>query len=215
VRPQLLEGDRERGLKRLGFVPDLPVVYVTGGARGASPINQRIEAILPELLTRAQVIHQTGPISANEDARRLAELRAQLPSELRRRYFLTQFLGEELPDIYAAADLTIGRSGAGTVAELAYAGIPAILIPLPGTGGDEQSVNARILADVKAAVLLPQVEATPGRLLAEVDSLLANKQRREQMARAALTVARPDAASRMADIVVELSARQGPNRLSG
>lgn len=215
VRPQLLQGDRERGLQRAGFTAELPVVYVTGGARGASPINRRIEAILPELLSQAQVIHQTGPASANHDAEKLESLRAQLPAETRRRYFITEFVGDELPDIYAAADLIVGRSGAGTIAELAFVGKPAILIPLPGTGGDEQSVNARLLADAGAAVLLPQSEATPERLLAEVTSLLADPERREEMAKAAKSISRPDAAARLADIVLELSAGRGSTPRSG
>lgn len=214
VRPQLRQGDRERGLERVGFRHDLPVVYVTGGARGASPINQRIASVLPQLLNQAQVIHQTGPASANSDAEKLAELRAQQPSETRRRYYITEFVGEELPDIYAAADLIVGRSGAGTVAELAFVGKPAILIPLPGTGGDEQSVNAHVLADVGGAVLLPQAEATPQRLLAELSSLLADRERRDRMALAAASVARPDAAASLADIVVELAAKQKPARRS-
>jgi len=208
VRPQLLLGDRERGLQRVGFTAELPVVYVTGGARGSSPINRRVEAILPDLLAQAQVIHQTGPASANQDAERLESLRAQLPAETRSRYFIAEFVGEELPDIYAAADLIVARSGAGTIAELAFVGKPAILIPLPGTGGDEQSVNARLLADAGAAVLLPQSEATPPRLLVEVTSLVADPERRDKMAKAAQSIARPDAAARLADIVVELSARR-------
>ena len=142
VRPEILAGDRVRGLERLGFDGTRPVIYVTGGARGASPINQRIEAILPDLLARAQVIHQTGPAAANNDASRLMHIREKLPEELRRRYVITEFVSEELPDIYAAADLIIGRSGAGTIAELAFVGKPAILIPLPGSGGDEQSIYA-------------------------------------------------------------------------
>ncbi len=214
VRPQLRHGDRERGLRRVGFTADLPVIYVTGGARGASPINRRVEAILPDLLAQAQVIHQTGPASANSDAERLESLRAHLPAETRCRYFVTEFVGDELSDFYAAADLILGRSGAGTVAELAFVGKPSILIPLPGTGGDEQSVNARLLASAGAAVLLPQSEATPQRLLAEVTSLLADPERRNEMAQAAASIARPDAAARLADILVELAAGQEPTRRS-
>jgi UDP-N-acetylglucosamine--N-acetylmuramyl-(pentapeptide) pyrophosphoryl-undecaprenol N-acetylglucosamine transferase len=214
VRPQLLLGERDRGLKRLGFSADVPVVYVTGGARGASPINQRIEAVLPDLLARTQVIHQTGPASANNDAEKLKARRATLPDELRDRYYITEFVGEDLPDVYATADLIVGRSGAGTIAELALVGKPAILIPLPGTGGDEQSVNAHLLADAGAAVLLPQSEATPERLLAEVTALLGNFRRRDEMAKSATSIARPDAAARLADIVVELSAGQAATHRS-
>jgi UDP-N-acetylglucosamine--N-acetylmuramyl-(pentapeptide) pyrophosphoryl-undecaprenol N-acetylglucosamine transferase len=208
VRPELVQGDRHRGLQLLGFDTQLPVLYVTGGARGASPINQRLAAILPELLQRAQVIHQTGPASANDDAASLHELRAALPSDLRRRYVITEFIGSELPDVYAATDLVVGRSGAGTVAEVAYVGKPAIFIPLPAAGGDEQTINAHILADAGAAVVLPQPKATPERLRTEVESILGDANRRELMGSAARTIARPDAAARLTDIVVDLSSRR-------
>ena len=68
IRIGLTAGDRSRGLQRLGFDGAIPVVYVTGGARGASPLNQRIAALLPGILDHAQIVHQTGPLSANADA---------------------------------------------------------------------------------------------------------------------------------------------------
>jgi UDP-N-acetylglucosamine--N-acetylmuramyl-(pentapeptide) pyrophosphoryl-undecaprenol N-acetylglucosamine transferase len=184
------------------------MVYVTGGARGASPINTRLASILPRLLERAQVLHQTGPASANQDARDLSVLRGSLPESLAARYRIVEFVGEELPDVYAAADLVIGRAGAGTITELAYVGKPAILIPLPGAGGDEQAVNATVLERASAAVVLPQHEATPDRLLSEVQSLLQDSARRAAMSTAARTVARPDAAARLVDELLALAARR-------
>ena len=110
-------------------------VYITGGSLGASPINQRVAALLPELLNHAQVLHQAGAASSNRDAAELTRLRATWPPEIQQRYHVVERVGDELPDVYAAADLVIGRAGAGTVSELAYLGKPSILIPLPGTGG--------------------------------------------------------------------------------
>lgn len=207
VRTELTHGDRDRGLRRLGFDAALPMVYVTGGARGASPINQRVGAVLPDLLAQTQILHQTGPASANPDAKRLHDQREQLPEHLAQRYVITDFVGDELSDVYAAADLVVGRAGAGTVAELAYVAKSAILIPLPGAGGDEQMVNARVLADAGAAVVLPQHEATPERLRDEILSLLADPARRSTMVAAAKTVARPDAARHLADALLALAGR--------
>ena len=205
IRVGLAAGDRLRGLQRLGFESAMPVVYVTGGARGASPINQRIAALLPGILDRAQIVHQTGPLSANADAGNLSQLRESLPKTVRHRYHVVEFLRDELPDVYAATDLVVGRSGAGTIAELAYVGLPAILVPLPGARGDEQALNARVLSDVDAAVVIAQPDATPERLLAEILTLLDDPERRARMATAARTVARPDAASRLADELLSLA----------
>jgi UDP-N-acetylglucosamine--N-acetylmuramyl-(pentapeptide) pyrophosphoryl-undecaprenol N-acetylglucosamine transferase len=208
IRVGLTAGDRLRGLQCLGFEDGIPVVYVTGGARGASPINQRIAALLPSLLDRAQIIHQTGPLTANADANYLARLRETLPDPVRHRYKIVEFIGGELPDVYAAADLVVGRAGAGTIAELAYVGLPAILVPLPGARGDEQTRNAQVLADAGAAVVIAQPEATPERLEREILALLDDSERREQMANAARTVARPDAAARLAEELLALGRKR-------
>jgi UDP-N-acetylglucosamine--N-acetylmuramyl-(pentapeptide) pyrophosphoryl-undecaprenol N-acetylglucosamine transferase len=205
IRASLTAGDRSRGLQRLGFEATMPVVYVTGGARGASPINQRIAALLPGILDRTQIVHQTGPPSANADAGSLSQTKESLPEQIRHRYHVVEFLGDELPDIYAAADLVVGRAGAGTIAELAYVGLPAILLPLPGARGDEQTLNARVLGDVGAAVVIAQQDATPERLHEEILALLDDAERRERMANAARTVARPDAAARLADELLSLA----------
>jgi UDP-N-acetylglucosamine--N-acetylmuramyl-(pentapeptide) pyrophosphoryl-undecaprenol N-acetylglucosamine transferase len=208
IRVGLTAGDRSRGLQGLGFESTMPVLYVTGGARGASPLNQRIAAMLPGILDQAQIVHQTGPPSANADGSNLSKMRESLPQAVRHRYHVVEFLGDELPDIYATADLVVGRAGAGTIAELAYVGLPAILIPLPGARGDEQTVNARVLGDVGAAVVIAQQDATPERLQAEILALLDDPERRTRMASAARTVARPDAAARLAEELLSLSRKR-------
>lgn len=205
IRVGLTHGSRDRGLAYLGFTPALPVVYVTGGARGASPINQRIAALLPRLLEHTQILHQTGPASANADGADLSSRRDALPESLRQRYRIVEFVRDELPDVYAAADLVVGRAGAGTIAEIAYVGLPAILIPLPGAGGDEQTLNANVLGAAGVAVVLSQADATPERLYAEILTLLDDPNRCALMTSAAQTVARPDAAARLADELLSLA----------
>jgi len=205
IRASLSSGDRPRGLRALGFREGIPVVYVTGGARGASPINQRIAAMIPGILDRAQIVHQTGPLSANPDAGHLTQRRASLPKAVRDRYAVVEFLGDELSDVYAATDLVVGRAGAGTIAELAYVGLPAILVPLPGARGDEQALNAQVLGDAGAAVVIKQPDATPERLQREIVALLDDPERRARMATSARAIARPDAAARLADELLLLA----------
>jgi UDP-N-acetylglucosamine--N-acetylmuramyl-(pentapeptide) pyrophosphoryl-undecaprenol N-acetylglucosamine transferase len=207
IRAHLRTGDRARGLAALGFASDSPVVYVTGGARGAAPINQRIAALLPEILDHVQVLHQTGPATANPDAQWLTRLRDEMPPRVRNRYKIVEYVGEELPDIYAAADLIVGRAGAGTVAELAYVSRPSILIPLPGASGNEQEINARVLGQAGAAVVLLQEEASPARLRQEILAILADPSRCQAMAAAASSAARPDAARALADALLALGER--------
>ncbi len=205
VRASLRLGDASRGRAQFGFTEGLPLLYVTGGARGATPLNERIAALLPNLLHQCQILHQTGPASANADAAHLARLRHNLPEPLRSRYHVVEFVRDELPDVYAATDLVLSRAGAGTVAELAYLGKPAVLIPLPGAGGDEQTRNGRILAEAGAAILLPQDEATPERLREMLGSLVGDQKRLEDMGQRAQRIGRPDAAARLADELLRLA----------
>lgn len=212
VRASLAHGDPSRGRAAFGFSEDRPLLYVTGGARGASPLNTRLAALLPDLLATCQVLHQTGPAAANPDHAALLARRATWPPHLQERYVPVEFVGDELPDVYAAADLILGRAGAGTVTELAFLGKPAVLVPLPGAGGDEQTRNARLLADAGAAVLLPQAEASPDRLRDLILEFLAEPVRCRHMAARARSLAVPDAAARLADVLLDLavSRHKGP-----
>ncbi|HVL25601.1 MAG TPA: glycosyltransferase, partial [Thermomicrobiales bacterium] len=205
VRASIAAGEKARGWAHFALSPDLPVVFVTGGARGASPINTRIEALLPALLERTQIVHQTGPAVANDDAARLRQKRESWPEHLQKRYAVQEFLGPEIADLYAITDLVIGRAGAGTVSELAFLGMPAILLPLPGTWGDEQRKNARVLANADAAIVIEQTDATPERMRQEITAMLDDPMRRNAMGANAKRISRPDAAARLVDEILTLA----------
>jgi len=204
IRSSLFQGSAERACEIFKLSSDLPIIYITGGALGAHAINVAVSVALPHLLEVTQIIHQCGPASGNGDLPRLIEAQSRLAPELRQRYVVRERVGEELADIYAAASLVVGRAGAGTVAELAALGKPAILIPLPGAGGDEQTLNARVLADAGRAFLLPQSELTPERLVSEIESLL-NSDQMTAMATAARNDERTDAADRLAAEILTLA----------
>lgn len=207
VRGEILRGAPDEGARLFGLDPALPTIYITGGALGARAINEAVAAILPDLLAHYQVIHSRGTQSAIAPTLQdLAARVATLPPELRARYVVREFIGSELPHIYALATLVVGRAGAGTVAELAALGKPAILIPLPGTGGDEQTKNARLLADAGGAILLPETELSPERLLKTIRGLLAPDVRAalDSMGMAARTRSPGDAAARLTDELLRL-----------
>jgi UDP-N-acetylglucosamine--N-acetylmuramyl-(pentapeptide) pyrophosphoryl-undecaprenol N-acetylglucosamine transferase len=204
VRPELLAGRRDRAFERFGLDLAAPLTYVTGGALGAHRVNRIIGAALPHLLRITQLVHQCGD-NVYGDLAWLQGETGRLARPLAARYRVTALVGEELGDLYAAASLVVGRAGAGTVTELAAVGRPAILVPLPGARGDEQTANARVLTDAGAAVLLPEAELTPERLVREVDGLLADRDRLETMAARARALATPDAAERLVDLVLALA----------
>ncbi|REK89219.1 UDP-N-acetylglucosamine--N-acetylmuramyl-(pentapeptide) pyrophosphoryl-undecaprenol N-acetylglucosamine transferase [Streptomyces inhibens] len=205
VRPEVLTGHADRAVATLGvtgFDRRLPTLYVTGGAQGAQQINDAIRDALPWLLERANVVHQCGP--ANVEA--LRGHTAALPAELAGRYYLTPFVGPELPDVLALADVMVSRSGAGTLAELTALGKPAVFVPLASSAGNEQAHNARHLEETGAAVALLG-DVTAERLQDALSPLLTDPARRAAMAERARVHGRPDAADRLVDVL--LSAASG------
>ena len=116
----------------------------------------------------------------------------------------------DMASVYRDADLVVSRAGATTVAELAAAGVPAVLIPLPSAPGDHQRANAQQLADAGAAVMVADAELDSARLVAEVDLLLADPPRRAAMSDAARAVARPDAAAAVVDLLASHAKRPMP-----
>lgn len=116
---------------------------------------------------------------------------------------------DRMPTVYAAADVVVSRAGAMTTAELAVAGLPAVLVPLPGAPGDHQTANARVLERAGGAVLVPDPTCDGDRLADLLDSLVADPGRLAAMGRAAAAAGRPDAAQAGA-AVVEAHARPDP-----
>ncbi|MCZ7458236.1 UDP-N-acetylglucosamine--N-acetylmuramyl-(pentapeptide) pyrophosphoryl-undecaprenol N-acetylglucosamine transferase [Streptomyces sp. WMMC940] len=203
VRPAVLTGDADKavaGLGLSGFDRLLPTVYVTGGAQGSAQINGMVREILPWLLARANVVHQCGVVSL-EVSRQYAE---SLPGELRDRYWVSDFIGTELPDVLALADVVISRSGAGTIAELTALGKPSVLVPLATSAGDEQVHNALHLQRAGGAVALVAERATAGELRREIEPLLVRHERRVEMAGAAARLGTPDAARRLVDVLLRV-----------
>jgi len=171
-------------------------VLVVGGSLGAAALNEIVPkalALLPPD-ARPRVTHQSG-------ARHLDALRANYAAAGVEGNIVA-FI-DEMDQAYADADVVLCRAGATTVAELAVAGVAAILVPFPFAVDDHQTTNARHLADPGAAILIQQRELTPEKL-AEV---LRGLSRRELLAMAekARGLGRPDAARAVAEACIELA----------
>ena len=205
VRPELLEGRREAALGGFGFDAALPLVYVTGGAQGSHRVNRVVGEALPRLLGLCQILHQCGDNAETGDHRWLQDRARTLPPRIAPRYVVRPYIGAELRDVYAAAALLVGRSGAGTVNECCNLGLPAVFVPLPGASGDEQTANARLVEAAGGAIVLPQAELTADRLVDLLTRLLADTAALKGMAARARTLAVPDAAERLARLIREVA----------
>jgi len=175
-------------------------ILVFGGSQGSAALNRCLMAGAAELASRPwRFIHQTGERDA--EAVRKAYEQASVPSEVH------AFI-DDMPSAFAGADLVVSRAGASTVGELLAAGKAAVLIPFPGATDQHQLENARALERAGAARVIEQAELTPRRLANELDILFASPGRLESMEGAARSLARPEAAARIAEMVEELGARR-------
>ncbi|MGH2760505.1 MAG: UDP-N-acetylglucosamine--N-acetylmuramyl-(pentapeptide) pyrophosphoryl-undecaprenol N-acetylglucosamine transferase [Actinomycetota bacterium] len=177
--------------RRLGLQPDVGTLLVFGGSLGSGPLNELVPT--SALPAGIQVIHLAGP-ERDADVR-AAWSRSGTPAVV---------LGylDTIEDAYLAADVSISRSGASTVAEVALLGLPSILVPLPTLARGDQEANARVLERAGAATVISQsTSGLPAVVGAEVSRLMSDDGARGAMAAAGKALARPDAADRLADVI--------------
>jgi UDP-N-acetylglucosamine--N-acetylmuramyl-(pentapeptide) pyrophosphoryl-undecaprenol N-acetylglucosamine transferase len=181
-------------------------VLIFGGSQGAHAINVAMVAAAARLAAagiRLAITHQTG--ERDLELVRAAYQRAGLAA--RAEAFIYEIDRE-----MKAAQLVIARSGATTLAELAAAGKPAILVPLPTSADDHQRKNAAVVADAGAAIVVDERDLSGDSLAAAVTAVVTDADRRRRMAAAARALARPDAAHRIADRVEQLALRRHSGR---
>jgi len=204
VRRELLTADKRAARKALGLGASTPVLLVLGGSSGAHSLNEAVSRHLAELLDLAAIVHVSGGAD-------LAALEARadgLGTDCRSRYHLFGYLHEEMVSALAAADLVVARAGASTLAEFPAVGLPAILVPYPHAG-QHQRVNAEYLAGRGAAIIVDDAQLGD-RLVDEIRGLFTNPQRLHAMSQAMRAISVPDAADRLADVLIELA--QGARR---
>ncbi len=199
VREEFWQANREEGRRRLDLDSEEKVLFVAGASQGAHSINRAVAGSLRSLLELCEVVHVSGP----SDEPWLSELAGALPDHLRPRYHLSSYLHEDFAWAMAAADLAVCRAGASVIGELTAVGLPAVLVPYPYAGG-HQRLNARHLADHGAAVILDDSDL--GSMLSLAGGLLHDSARLDAMSRASRRLARPDAARRIARMVMDLPA---------
>jgi len=196
VPKAVLEADRGAARARFGIDPEARCLLVVGGSQGARSVNfAAIEAFAECEGRDFYVLHIAGK-------RDFAELEARLAAAPHRERYTLLAYEPNLGDALAAADLVLGRSG-GSIFEVVAAGRPAILVPYPFATADHQSANAEWMRAGGAATVIADAELNPEGLAREVAAVLGDDARLEQMAAAARQLAKPDAARRIADEVLE------------
>lgn len=177
---------------------DLPVLLVTGGSQGSEALNNVLEPLIPYLAGRVQIIHLTGA----KHEQRFIKIKRTLSREVAPHYHPFGFLEKGMEAAVNVSDLAVSRSGS-TIAELAAAAVPMILIPLPWAAGDHQTKNAEIYAKEGAAITLKQNHLTPERLRDTIYAILDDKHRFSSMKAAGSRMTVKDSADRMVRVIEE------------
>jgi UDP-N-acetylglucosamine--N-acetylmuramyl-(pentapeptide) pyrophosphoryl-undecaprenol N-acetylglucosamine transferase len=189
--------DRAPAREALGLPLDRTVIAVVTGSLGARKVNQAVRAAVPAWADRSDLAIRHVIGSRDFDA--MATDAPELPEG---GLLYQQVRYEDRMDLLlAAADLLVGRAGGTTVAELAEVGLPGLLVPLPIAPRDHQTANAAALVRAGAAILVPDDALDGDRVVRELQPLLDEPERLVAMGIAARSLARPDAADRVADLV--------------
>ena len=203
VRREFIYGDREKARQELG-IGEKPVVLSAFGSLGAKVMNQTMAELFC-LEQQAQFpfrhIHATGSFGWEWMPGLVQEKGVDLSRTKQiemKEYFYN------MPTLMAAADVMISRAGASTCNEIAAAGLPCILIPSPNVTNNHQEKNARVLEARKGAVVLLEKDCTAQALYAQIQSLLADPQRRAEMGRNLHEMVTLDSAERICDIIEQL-----------
>lgn len=177
-------------------------LLILGGSQGAVALNtaiwDAIEQLTPGEQERLSIVHQTG----FEDADRVRARASSIGLEA----VIAPFFSD-VPHLYRTTDLVIARAGATTLAELACAGLPSLLVPYPNSVGDHQRVNALHFEQSGASVMVEQSETACTRLAELLRELLDSPGELDDWSAAARSLAVPDAASRVADVILDLIER--------
>jgi UDP-N-acetylglucosamine--N-acetylmuramyl-(pentapeptide) pyrophosphoryl-undecaprenol N-acetylglucosamine transferase len=194
--------DRLAARERLGLAATDHLIVIFGGSQAVRRFTNAVAGALPRLVERAVVIHVAGADGmADAEAARSA-----LPEPVRARYRPAAFLGAELLDALAAADLLVGRAGSSTLAEATAFGLPMIVVPYPHAGA-HQRANAVALANRGAAELIEDDAFDSAALLGAL-AILDDPARHLAMSASARALGRPGAADAVASIMVALAERR-------
>lgn len=163
-------GDAVEARKKFGITDDEPVILATGGGTGAVRINQLVLEALPLLPKTWHVIHLVGIERSSETCEKAQAIFSN--------YHVYKFLGAEMADAYAAANVVVARGGFATLTELASLKKPAILIPMSGT---HQELNVEPFVKAEAVIMLDEVVASGVMLAEKIKELVAMPDKRAQM----------------------------------
>ena len=204
IRKALTRTESEGAREYLGLEAGIPTILILGGSQGSMKINEAVVSALPDLVSFANVIHQTGPLHL-QSVSSVANV-ALAGSPRAGRYHPFDYLNElSLERAAGAATVVVSRAGATSIAEIGLWKKPAILIPIPEAISHDQRTNAYAFARTGAAVVLEEENLTPHLLASEVRRIATDPELAKRMGESASGFTDPDAARILASEVLGIA----------
>lgn len=200
VRDSILTADRQRGRALYAIPDDALFLLVFGGSLGARHLNNAVVALKDDLLAlpNLYVVQSTGDKNYDDVMAALGEKNP--------RWKVLRYI-DEMGDTLAGADMVISRAGSTSLAEIAVIGVPALLVPFPYATDDHQTKNARDWQDANACAMYPDADLDSPDFEAVLKELLENADKRKAFARNVAAFGKPDAAEKLAELVIKTASK--------
>ncbi len=203
IRDELKTPLKEGAFEYLKLKSTFPVIFVVGGSQGAQLINNCLIDALPELVTRYQIIHQTG-VKNFDETKALGDIVLK-DSEAKGNYYPYAYLNKLAMRMTAGvSSLVISRAGANSIGEIASWGLPSIIIPITRSNGDHQRNNAFNYARAGACLVIEESNLTPHVLIEEIDRILGDANIVSKMKEATKQFVFPDAEEKVAREIINI-----------
>ncbi len=202
VRKAILQPTKSASKEFLNMAEDLPVIFILGGSLGSRLINEQILNILPQLVEKYYVVHQTGKLNIEEISKTASVVLAD--SHYKTRYRPYDYMDNLNMSMAAgAASIVISRAGS-TIFEIANWGIPSIIIPITDSNGDHQRENAYNYARSGACTVIEEANLSANILLSEVERIMTNPKIAEKMSLGAKEFVKSDSAKIIAEEIIKI-----------
>ena len=202
IRENINQGNPAKARSIFSLTEGKKLIFIYGGSQGAREINNKILNLVPKLIVNYDIIHQTGEKNIKEVEKKAADLGIKAGYH---GYYPIAFIGEELADILAAADLVISRAGANSIAEIAANQKPAILVPIDKSANDHQRMNAYELSKINACIVLDEKNLGEHLLMKTIDKVMMDEDLRKQLSENIKVFYHPEAAEKIVEGILNMT----------
>ncbi|MDA3814854.1 MAG: undecaprenyldiphospho-muramoylpentapeptide beta-N-acetylglucosaminyltransferase [Patescibacteria group bacterium] len=202
IRESVINGNKEKARKFLSMEKETkPVVLFLGGSQGAESINSKVVEVVDVLIDKYQIVHQTGTRQFEKITKKIQHKGYKIEHS---DYYPIDFIGEELGDLLALADVVVSRAGATSIAEIAANAKPVILVPIKNSANTHQRINAFEISKARAGVVLEEQNFSKGTLMHYLMEIEKDKEFKETLSSNIKNFYSPDSTQTISEAILRI-----------